>query len=182
MPGALGKIMLGMIVVIIVLAALGAFVLYRVGNPVERGIEVLNEGGQWNALAVYHPGLSAFQRKVTEAFCEGLASGGYRVEITTASPEAPSDASGYDLLVFGSPTYGNATAKPMKEFLEGLAMTGKPAILIATAGGDANGNAAEMRSLVESRGGNVMKVLTYITSESDAEEKAVQEGGAAARA
>jgi flavorubredoxin len=182
MQGIMRKGILAIIIIALVLAAVGAFVLYRVGTPVKRDVEVLNEGGELSALAVYHPGISAFQRKIMEAFCEGLSSGGYRVEIATASPEAPSDASGYDLMVFGSPTYGNATAKPLRQYLEGLSMDGKPAILIATAGGGASGNAAEMRGLVERNGGNVVEVLAYLTNETDAEEKARQEGEEAARA
>jgi flavorubredoxin len=182
MKGTLGKAILAIVIIVVVLGAVGAFVMYRVATPVKRDVEVYNEGGELSALAVYHPGLSAFQRKIMEAFCEGLSSGGYRVEMASASPEAPSDASGYDLMVFGSPTYGNATAKPLRQYLEGLAMDGKPAILIATAGGEADGNAAEMRSLVEGNGGNVVEVLTYLTSDVDAQEKAREEGEKAARA
>jgi uncharacterized membrane protein YukC len=66
-------------------------------------IDVVNADGDETTLIVYQPGLSSLPTDVSYAFADGLASNGWRVEITTASPEAPSDFSKYRLLVLGYP-------------------------------------------------------------------------------
>ena len=57
---------------------------------------------------------------ITRAFSEGLVSNGWRVDVTTASKEAPTDLTGYDLLVLSAPTYDWVPAKPIQRYLERL--------------------------------------------------------------
>ncbi|MFH0896842.1 MAG: hypothetical protein V1850_02180 [Candidatus Bathyarchaeota archaeon] len=69
-------------------------------------VKVLNPVGcNRTALVVYQKGLIDFQPKMVFAFAEGLASSGWRVDVTTVSPRAPTDISSYDLLVIARPTY-----------------------------------------------------------------------------
>jgi hypothetical protein len=73
---------------------------FMVNVEVISDVEVLNPNGSaGTTLLVYHPGKSGYQEMLIEAFSEGLVSNGWRVEVTTASKEAPTDLSGYDLLV-----------------------------------------------------------------------------------
>ena len=110
-----------LIIVLVVLAAAGALSYLWLNKEVVSEVEVRNpEGDAGTALVVYHPGKSDFQEKVTYAFAEGLASNGWRVEITTASAQAPTDFSGYDLLVLGGPTYWFTPSRPIKRYLSRL--------------------------------------------------------------
>jgi hypothetical protein len=74
-----------------------------VNKDVVSGIEVINPNGNKTALVVYQAGLTAFPKDTSYAFANGLAASWWRVEITTASSQAPSDLSNYSLLVLGFP-------------------------------------------------------------------------------
>jgi hypothetical protein len=124
-------------------------------------IEILNaEGDTGTALAVYHPGKSDFQRNVSYAFAEGLVSNGWRVEITTASSQAPTDLSSYDLLILGTPTYDWLPAKPLQAYVERLGdLAGKPAVTIISGAGYTELSQPAMERLVQQAGGQVVKSL-----------------------
>ena len=92
--------------VVVVLAIVGTYVSSAVNKDVVSGIEVVNPSGSKTALVVYQAGLTSFPKDTSYAFANGLAASGWRVEITTASSQAPSDLSKYSLLVLGFPTYG----------------------------------------------------------------------------
>ena len=64
------------------------------------------------ALVVYQQGLSSGPKDAAYAFAAGLESGGWRVEVTSASLEAPSDLSDYKLLVLPTESMGPAPEKP----------------------------------------------------------------------
>ena len=107
-----------LIVVLAVLAAALVLSYLWLSIEVKSEVEVRNlEGDAGTALLVYHPGKSDFQEKVTYAFAEGLVSNGWRVELTTASAQAPTDLSSYDLLALGGPTYWFAPARPVRRYL-----------------------------------------------------------------
>ena len=79
---------------------------YGRNKAVVSEIKKLNpEGTAGTAFVVYHAGKSNFQQTVISAFVEGLVSNGWRVELTTASDQTPTDLSACDLLVLGGPTY-----------------------------------------------------------------------------
>ena len=91
--------------VLIVIVAFVAFAAFAgllmsglLSREVVSEISVLNDGGSKTALVVYQPGFSSFPRDASYAFAVCLASCGWRVEITTASPQAPVDLSKYTLL------------------------------------------------------------------------------------
>ena len=129
------------------------------------GVEVLNTGGTaGTALVVYHPGKSEFQRDVSYAFAEGLVSNGWRVEITTASSQAPTDLSGYDLLVLGAPTYDWRPAKRLQRYLRGLGdLGGQRTVTIISGMGYAELSGPTMEKLVREVNGDLVKSLILYT-------------------
>ena len=66
---------------------------FGVNKDVVSGIEITNPGGNKTALVVYQTGLTSFPKDTSYAFANGLAESGWRVEITIASLQAPSDLS-----------------------------------------------------------------------------------------
>ena len=93
--------------VVIVVSVLG-FILFKINSDYTSDLEVKNANGTESALMIYHPGLSSFMEDTVYAFAEGLVENGWRVEITTASSQAPTDLSSYSLLVLGSPVYADS--------------------------------------------------------------------------
>ena len=155
-------IVLGLILVSLVIVLVYAF--QRINMDVVSEVEILNPAGdKGRALVIYHPGLSDFQYKVTIAFAEGLVSNGWRVEVTTASSSAPTNLSGYDLLVLGSPTYGGKPAPSIERYLTRVGnLELKRTVIIATAGGS-NLTAERMKELVQTANGSVAKSITLFT-------------------
>jgi hypothetical protein len=121
-------------------------------------IEVLNPNGSaGTTLLVYHPGRSGFQKMLIEGFSEGLVSNGWRVEITTASREAPTDLSGYDLLVLSAPTYDWVPARPIQRYLERLGdLGGQPTVVVISAAGTTTLSLPKMESLVREANGDLV--------------------------
>ena len=154
-----------LIVVLIVLAAAGALSYLWLNKEVVSEVEVRNpEGDAGTALVVYHPGKSDFQEKVTYAFAEGLASNGWRVEITTASSQAPTDLAGYDLLVLGGPTYWFAPNRPVRRYLSRLGnLGGQPTATIITAMGSGERSISITDQDVQEANGDLVKSLILYT-------------------
>lgn len=124
-------------------------------------LRVLNadtSGG--TALVVYHPGLTDFQERVTNAFADGLVANGWRVEITTASGRAPIELSSYDLLVLGSPTYWWTPARPVTRYVDQVtSLNDRQAILIVTCSGMCDRSASVLSERVRDAGGEVVQTL-----------------------
>ena len=115
-----------LVIVLVVLAVAVALSYLWLNKEVVSQVEVRNpDGDAGTALVVYHPGKSDFQEKVTYAFAESLVSNGWRVEIATASSQAPTDLSGYDLLVLGGPTYWFTPSRPIPIAIWDYASPGK---------------------------------------------------------
>jgi len=159
------RMMTYLIVAVVLLAAVGAWLFVRMNRQVVSKIEILNAdatGG--TALVVYHPGVSSFQEKVNRAFADGLASAGWRVEMTTASSQAPTDLEGYDLLVLGSPTYASAPAKPFQSYLEALGdLGGQRTVIILSGAGQTDEVVATTEDLVCEANGELVKSLPIWT-------------------
>lgn len=154
-----------LLVVLVVLAAAGALSYLWLNKEVVSEVEVRNpEGDAGTALVVYHPGKSDFQEKVTYAFAEGLASNGWRVEITTASSQTPTDLAGYDLLVLGGPTYWFAPNRPIRRYLSRLGdLGGQPTATIITAMGAGERSISIMEQEVREANGELVKSLILYT-------------------
>ena len=148
-----------LVVAILVLAEL--LWAYTRNRDVLTGIDTLNpESTAGTALVVYPPGKSAFQRQVFARFAEGLVSKGWRVEITTASPQAPAGLAGYDLLVVGGPTYNFAPSRPIRRYLKRVGDLGsKPTVTITTGLGAGERASAILQDLVRGANGTLVQAL-----------------------
>jgi flavorubredoxin len=147
------------IALVVVTVVASAWLFYRMTKEVVSDIKVLNpESDKGTALVVYHPGQTDFHEKVTHAFAEGLVSSGWRVEMTTASSQAPTDLSGYDLLVVGGPTYG--PSQPIAKYVKRLGdLGGKRTAILITGLGATDGAIANVQSLVRGANGDVVKAM-----------------------
>lgn len=160
------------VLVIVVAAAVALVWLFtRMSKEVVSEVMILNaEAKEGTALVVYHPGLTGFHEKATHAFAEGLVSSGWRVEITTASSQAPSDLSSYDLVVLGGPTYQGGPARPVQNYVERLGdLGGKRTVAIVSGLGRTEGSVAVMEGLVRQANGELVKSLPIWAAASNEE-------------
>jgi hypothetical protein len=152
----------GLIAAVVTLVALlvawQGLLSFVVNAEVISDVEVLNpKGNTGTALLTYHPGRSGYQEMITQAFSEGLVSNGWRVDITTASKEAPTDLSGYDLLILSAPTYDWAPAKPIQRYLARLGdLGGQPTAVIISAAGTTSLSLPMMEDLVREANGDLV--------------------------
>lgn len=126
-------------------------------------IEVQNPAGQAGAaLVVDHPGRGSFHVRVVSGFVEGLVAGGWRVETATASGQAPTDLSGYDLLVLGSPTYWFTPSWPIRRYLDRLGdLAGQPTVTITTGMGAGERSASMMQRQVRGANGELVSGMLF---------------------
>jgi hypothetical protein len=108
------------LIIVVVSAILLAYVLLSLNKDVVSPVYVINPGGNNTALVVYQPGLTSSPEDNSYAFANGLASSGWRVEITTASSQAPSDLSNYSLLVLAFPIYGGGPGAAEVRYVDRL--------------------------------------------------------------
>jgi len=150
--------------VVVVFAAFAAYLGLTLNKDVVSEIEVINSNGIESALIVFQPGLSSFPREVMDAFGNGLAASGWRVEITTASLQAPSDLSEYSLLVLGFPTYGGSPGTAVVRYVERLTnLEGIEIVVVACAAGSPGESAEIMRQKVEAAGGTFKEAISLFT-------------------
>jgi hypothetical protein len=136
-------------------AILTAYVLLSINKDVVSPIVVINPGGVKTALIVYQPGLSSAPKDNSYTFAYGVNLSGWRVEITTASPEAPSDLSNYSLLVIAFPIYGGAPGTAAIRYVDRLGnLQGIHAVII-----DVPASENIMRKKVEAKNGTVIETL-----------------------
>jgi len=158
--------MLWHLVVLLVFAGIVGWVIwywYRASKEVVSQVEVLNPGAdRGTALLVYHPGRRGFLHSVIQAFAEGLVRNLWRVEITTASQQAPTDLSGYDLLVLAGPTYFWTPARPIRAYVRRLGdLEGKPTVTIVTGFGATGRSKSIMEKLVQEASGKLLNSLAF---------------------
>ena len=150
--------------VVVVFAAFAAYLGLTLNKDVFSEIEVINSNGSESALIVFQPGLSSFPREIMYAFGEGLAASGWRVEITTASLQAPSDLSKYNLLVLGFPVYGGSPGTAVVRYVERLTnLEGIDTVVVACAAGSPGESAEVMRQKVEAAGGTFKEAISLFT-------------------
>jgi hypothetical protein len=144
---------------VLIVAELG--LVYSRNREVASGISTLNpESTAGAALVVYHPGRSDFQRRVFARLAEGLASRGWRVETTTASPQAPANVTSYDLLVVGGPTYNFAPSRPIRRYLKRAGdLDGLPTVTVTTGLGAGERASAILQDLVRRGNGTLVQAL-----------------------
>ncbi|MCK4884676.1 hypothetical protein KAS24_01275, partial [Candidatus Bathyarchaeota archaeon] len=143
-------LLIAILVFVIVVSGVLGFVLFKINSDYVSGIDVLNADGSETALIIYHPGLSSFMKDVVYAFADGFVETGWRIEITTASSQAPTDLSEYSLLVLGSPVYAGNPSPTIKRHIERIGdLQGINTVLLVTSAGSDGGTAASMQQTVE---------------------------------
>ncbi len=159
------KILLMIFLAVIAIGAVTLrYIFSRLNSDVVSGIDVINAGGTKTALIVYQVGLSSFPRDVSYAFADGLGSSGWKVEITTASSQAPSDLSNYSLLVLGFPAYGGSPGTAIVRYADRLAnLHGINTVIIACAAGSIGGSVDTMKQKVQAAGGTFVKSIALFT-------------------
>ena len=150
---------------VVLLVAWHGLLSFMVNAEVVGDVEVLSSSGSaGTALVVYHPGRSGFQQMFIHAFSQGLVSNGWRVEVSTASRKAPTDLSGYDLLVLSAPTYDWVPAKPIQRYLERLGdLEGQPTAVILSAAGTTTLSVPTMEEMVREANGDLVASHTLWT-------------------
>ncbi len=157
---AIGWLMIGLILGFFMMGSTVSMVEQSVIS-VESGIVRINPtGAAGSALVVYHPGVTTFNRDVTYAFAGGLAETGWRCDVTTASPVAPTDLAVFDLLVLVTPTYFNEPARSIAEYVGFLGdLGGLPVELVVTAGTDSRVSSMQLEALIHDANGSVLSIL-----------------------
>jgi flavorubredoxin len=152
---------MGLIAVLAVIAAWAGWLFAGRNREVASEVTTLNPDGETGrALVVYHPGKSDFQNRVFAGFAQGLVANGWRVEVTTPSPQTPTGMADYDLLVLGGPTYGFTPNRPIQKYVSRLGdLGGKPTVTIITALGMGQRSAGRMERFVRQANGNLIRAL-----------------------
>jgi len=163
------------IIFVLVLALIAVFVAFAgfagllmagvINREVVSEIDLMNPDGDKTALIVYQPGFSSFPKDVSYIFADGLTSNGWRVEITTASPQAPSDFSKYSLLVLGYPNYGNAVGTAIVNYVNRVDDFGGVNTVIISCGGPSTASIDALRQQVEAGNGTYYNGFAFSNSE-----------------
>jgi hypothetical protein len=126
-------------------------------QPVISEVTTFNpEGDGGRALVVYHPGRSDLQERAVNGFVEGLAAAGWRVDLTTASDQAPIPTD-YDLLVIGAQSYTWAPAQPVQDYLRRVGNLERLPVVAVLSGLGETGPANDvMRDLIAEVNGNTV--------------------------
>jgi flavorubredoxin len=169
------------LVLIVMFVAFGTFAGLLLSGAINREvvseIDVKNADGSKTALIVYQPSFSSFPKEVFYSFGDGLASSGWRVEITTASSEAPSDLSKYSLLALAYPVYGGTVGTAIVKYVDRISdFNGINTVIIACAGGDSGESIIPLKQQVEAANGTFYDSLALSNGNSTTLESARQAG------
>jgi menaquinone-dependent protoporphyrinogen IX oxidase len=164
-----------LIVFLIVGVPIVSFLEYSVYKETATPIEVKNAGGNKTALVIYHPGLTAFSHDIAYTFADRLASNGWRVEITTASSQAPANITKYELIVLDWPIYDFNPGPTLTNYVHRIGdLQNKDTVIITIGGGINPFNAQDaMKQIVQEVNGN-LKDLVAIFRGGNFTEKADQ--------
>jgi hypothetical protein len=162
------KILLStLLIVLAALVSVGGYMEYSVYREKSASTEILNPSVAKTALVIYHPGLTDFARNITYTYAEGLASKGWRVEIATASPQAPTNISKYSLLVLCWAIYDFNPAPTITAQIHRIGnLNGVNTTIIAIGGGLDPLNAPKaMNKIVQDANGTIIQQLTSFRSQ-----------------
>ncbi len=165
------------ILLVVFVAFAGLLMSGIIGGEVVSDVKVINPGGIKTALVVYQPGFSNFPKDVSYAFTDGLVSTDWQVEITTASPQTPSELSKYSLLVLAYPVYGGTPGSAIVKYVDRVGnLNGINTIVIACAGGDSGESIIPLKQQVEDANGIFYFSLALSNQVSSSIEDARQAG------
>lgn len=69
------------------------------------------------AIIIYQPALTKFTTKVARQLAAGLNEGGYEVTLNHPGKHLSRDLSGFNLIIFGSPTYAGQLTKALTNYM-----------------------------------------------------------------
>ncbi len=165
---------------IISMTIAGVYSFLFLSSDIVSDVETINpDGATGKAFVAYRPGISSFQKDMTYAFIEGLKDDDWRIDVTTISSQTPTDLSSYDLLVFGSPTYGGKPHPSVTTYFKKLGNLEKKNITVIVTSGQSNKALNSMESMVNDVNGTVVSslVLFMINNEGgDASQISYQAG------
>jgi hypothetical protein len=165
-------IVVGIVAAIIITVAVFGVLSTR---EISRDVTVHNaDGDTGTAFVVIRPGIGSTQDDVTDGMIEGLVKADWRVESTSSHKGTPTNVSGHDMFVFGTPTYGSRPHGTLLDWLKRVDLEGKPVVLLVTSGGEEGGKAAAdvLREAVEDANGKVIDELVLTTGDGSAVDKA----------
>ncbi|MFH2109770.1 MAG: hypothetical protein ABIJ47_00765 [Candidatus Bathyarchaeota archaeon] len=142
-----------LVIVVILITATGT-IIWRTSQETTTPLRTLNpQSSGPKTLVVYSPGLSDFHQKTAEAFANALTTD-WSVDIVTASSQAPTDLTGYTLLVIGGPVYGGQPSKPVQTYMARLGdLKGLRVYTLLTSAGENPQAETTMSSWVTTHGG-----------------------------
>jgi flavorubredoxin len=148
-------------------------------NSVEivRALEIQNpDGTTGTVFVVFRPGLTGFNEGVVNEYVRGLVGSDWRVEVTTCSSQTPTNVTGYDLIVLGSPVNGGQPHAAMLDYLSRVDLLGKPVVLILTSGGIGGTALDYFKNVTIAANGVVLSTMQFTIFESDAGSRAYTAG------
>lgn len=156
-----------LLIVLAVFVSIGGYLEYSVYREVPTDTQVLNPDGAKMALVIYQPGLTDFARNITYTYANALAASGWRVEIATASPQAPTNITKYSLLALVWPIYDLNPAPTITNQIHRIGnLNGVNTAIVAIGGGIDPLNApAAMNKIVQDTNGTVVQSLTSFRSQ-----------------
>jgi hypothetical protein len=154
---------MAIMIIVTILAAAWILSYWWLNKEVPAEVKVRNpEGDTGSALVVYHPGRGTFHPQVVGAFVDGLLAGGWRVEVATATDEAPTELDKYNLLVLGSPTYWFTPSVPVRRYLRQVGdLNGLPTVTITTGLGAGGRSSRVLQRYVRDAHGSLLQALTF---------------------
>lgn len=70
------------------------------------------------AMLIYQPALTKITTKIAQELAAGLNAGGYEVTLNHPGKHLATELSGYELVVFGSPTYAGQMTKALTNYMQ----------------------------------------------------------------
>jgi len=156
--------LISFIVAILVIAALLSYAYSVINTEVVSDVNIINVAGQRTALVIYQPAVTDFPVEVARAFADGLALSDWRVEVTTASSQAPSNISSYGLLAIVFPIYAGSIPAPIARYLDRVGnLQGTDVAIIGCGAGAEAGTITTLSNRVQEANGTIRQTLALYT-------------------
>ena len=115
---------IGLVIILIIVVAIVAmgFIFLDAMSYTATGSEMLSPAGNitGNALVVYDPGITGYTKDMAVKIAGDLQSKGYTVTLAGVRSSATANASGYDVIVAGGPTYAGNVSGSIGAYLKAL--------------------------------------------------------------
>jgi len=127
---------LGIVLIIVVIAAGYCFLRFDVMSYTAMGNETLNTAGapSGSALVVYDPGLSGVAKDSAVKIANDLRSKGYRVDLAGVRSGTAENVSGYDVIAVVGPAYWDELGSAAQSYLEKLRTSPKTEVGVLATG------------------------------------------------